>query len=460
MTSLPTAGALDVPRAPLPRLDSIDAVRGVIMILMALDHVRDFFGQPGANPLDVAHAGAGLFLTRWVTHVCAPGFFLLTGVGARLGLRQKSKAQLSRFLAARGVWLLVLDVFVVRCFGLQFNVDYRVTMLIVLWALGWAMIVLAGLIHLPDGAILAFAVVTIAAHNAFDGVAPAAFGALAPLWSILHVPGVLLATPRVTVLVGYPLVPWIAVTAAGWVLGRTYAWPEGRRRALLARLGTGCCAGFVALRALNLYGDPLRWSRQASALRTAMSFLSTVKYPPSLLFLLMTLGPILLLLAALERRPAAPSPTVGAGPTAGAGPAAGAEAAARAGAAAGAGPAGHAGSAAHARSAAQAGRPPRDGRPLQPALVFGRVPLFYYLVHMPLIHLAAAAVCLIRYGDAHWMFQSPSRDRFPFTTPPGWGFDLPIVYLIWIAVVLSLYPLCRWYAGVKRRGDARWLSYL
>jgi uncharacterized membrane protein len=436
LTSLPTAGALDVPRAPLPRLESIDAVRGVIMILMALDHVRDFFGQPGANPLDVAHAGAGLFLTRWVTHVCAPGFFLLTGVGARLGLRQTSKAQLSRFLAERGVWLLVLDVFVVRCFGLQFNVDYRVTMLIVLWALGWAMIVLAGLIHLPDGAILAFAVVTITAHNAFDGVAPAAFGALAPLWSILHVPGVLLATPRVTVLVGYPLIPWIAVTAAGWVLGRAYGWPEGRRRALLARLGAGCCAGFVALRALNLYGDPLRWSRQASATRTAMSFLSTVKYPPSLLFLLMTLGPILLLLAALERRPPAPSTD---GPAAGAGPAAQA------------GPTAHAGSAAHAGRAA---------RPLQAALVFGRVPLFYYLVHMPLIHLAAVAVCLARYGDAHWMFQSPSLDRFPFTSPPGWGFDLPIVYLIWIAVVLSLYPLCRWYAGVKRRGDARWLSYL
>ncbi len=408
MNSLPSAMPSAAPShppavAPQPRLESIDALRGLIMILMALDHVRDFFGHPGINPTDLTRAGAALFLTRWVTHFCAPVFFLLTGVGAFLALRQRSKAQLSRFLLLRGAWLLFLDLFVVRCFGLQFNFDYRVTIITVLWALGWAMIALAGLIHLPIRVTGALAAATIALHNAVDGLRPAAFGALAPLWSLLHVPGVLIATPRVMVLVSYTLIPWVAVTAAGYVLGQVFEWPAARRRVLLTRLGIALTAGFLALRALNLYGDALRWSPQASPLRTALAFLNTVKYPPSLLFLLMTLGPALLLLAALDR-----------------------------------------------------GTP----APLRPAVVFGRVPLFYYVVHMPFIHLLAVGVCLVRYGDVHWMFQSPSLDRFPFTPPPGWGFDLPVVYLVWIAVVLALYPLCRWFAEVKRRGQAPWLSYL
>ena len=407
MTSLPVTResrprAASHPTSP-PRLESIDVLRGTVMFIMALDHVRDFFGHPGVNPTDPAHATVALFFTRWVTHFCAPVFFLLAGTGAFLALRRKPKAELSRFLLTRGAWLLLLDVFVVRCFGLQFNVDYRVTVLIVLWALGWAMIVLAGLVFLPVRATLGFGVVMVAVHNAFDNVSPAAFGALAPLWSILHVPGLLFATPRVTVVVSYPLIPWVGVTAVGYGLGQVYLWPAERRRAFLLRLGLALCAAFVALRALNLYGDPAPWSPQASAVRTALSFLRTVKYPPSLLFLLMTLGPALLLLGALDR-----------------------------------------------------------GTPalLRPALVFGRVPLFYYVMHMPLIHLVAVGVCLARYGTAHWMFESPRPDLIPFTPPPGWGFDLPVVYLVWLAVVLALYPLCRWFAAVKQRSDAPWLSYL
>ena len=332
-----------------------------------------------------------------------PVFFLLTGMGAYLALRRRSKAELSRFLLTRGAWLIALDLFVVRCFGLQFNLDYRVTIILVLWALGWAMIVLGGLVYLPVWTTLVLGVAMMAVHNTFDGIPAAAFGALAPLWSILHVPGLLFTTPRVTVLIGYPLVPWVGVTAAGYGLGQVFLWPAERRRAFLVRLGLGLCVAFVMMRALNLYGDPVPWSAHASPLRTALSFLNTTKYPPSLLFLLMTLGPALLLLAALDR-----------------------------------------------------------GTPalLRPALVLGRVPLFYYVVHMPLIHLLAVGVCLARYGDAHWMFQSPRADLFPFTPPPGWGFDLPVVYLVWLSVVLALYPLCRWFAAVKRRSDAPWLSYL
>jgi uncharacterized membrane protein len=402
LTSPPFTGASNAPAASRSRLESIDVLRGAIMVLMALDHVRDFFGHPGVNPTDPAHAGAALFFTRWVTHFCAPVFFLLTGTGAFLGLRRRSRPELSRFLVTRGAWLLFLDLFVVRCFGLQFNLDYRVTIVIVLWALGWAMIVLAGLVLLPVWTAIVFGAVTVALHNTLDGIAPAAFGALAPLWSILHVPGLLFTTPRFTVLISYTLIPWVGVTALGYGLGQVFLWPADRRRAFLLRLGLALSAAFVALRALNLYGDPVPWTAQASPLRTALSFLNTTKYPPSLLFLLMTLGPALLLLAALDR-----------------------------------------------------------GTPalLRPALIFGRVPLFYYVVHMPLIHLTAVAVCLARYGDAHWMFESPRADLIPFTPPPGWGFDLPVVYLVWLSVVLALYPLCRWFAAVKQRSDAPWLSY-
>jgi uncharacterized membrane protein len=387
----------------LSRIDSVDILRGVIMILMALDHTRDFFGHPGVNPTDPRSATVALFFTRWVTHFCAPVFFLLTGTGAFLALRRKSKAELSRFLLARGVWLIFLDLVVVRCFGLQFNVDYRVTIIVVLWALGWAMIVLAGLIRLPLWTTAAFGVATVTLHNALDNISPAAFGAWAPLWSILHVPGLLFATPRVTVVLSYPLIPWVGVTALGYVLGHVYLWPTERRRSFLLRLGLALTAAFLTLRALNIYGDSNRWSMQTSAMRTVLSFLRTTKYPPSLLFLLMTLGPALLLLCALDR-----------------------------------------------------------GTPalLRPALVFGRVPLFYYVVHMPLIHLTAVAVCFLRYGAVHWMFESPRPDLIPFTPPPGWGFDLPVVYLVWIAIVLTMYPLCRWFAGVKRRSDSPWLSYL
>lgn len=402
MNSSLAADTLNAPAAARCRVESIDVLRGVIMILMALDHARDFFGHPGVNPTDPRNAAVALFFTRWVTHFCAPVFFLLTGTGAFLGLRRKSKAELSRFLLTRGAWLLFLDLVVVRCFGLQFNVDYRVTMILVLWALGWAMIVLAGLIRLPLWAAVVFGAVTVGLHNACDGISPSAWGALAPLWSILHVPGLLFTTPRVTVLIGYPLVPWVGVSALGYGLGQLFLWPAERRRPFLLRLGLVLTAAFLGLRALNLYGDPARWSAQASPGRTALSFLNATKYPPSLLFLLMTLGPALLALRALDRA----TPAL-----------------------------------------------------LRPALVVGRVPLFYYVVHMPLIHLAAVAVCLARYGDAHWMFESPRPDLFPFTPPPGWGFDLPIVYLVWLAVVLALYPLCRWFAGVKRRSDAPWLSY-
>ena len=379
------------------RIESIDVVRGVIMILMALDHTRDFFGNSGLNPTNPATTTIPLFFTRWITHFCAPVFFLLTGTGAFLALRKKSKVELSRFLFTRGLWLIFLELVVSRGLGWQFNFDYHVVFIIVLWALGWAMIVLSGLVYLPAWAVATFGVVMIATHNLFDSVQSSYW-----LWTILHSPNFLVNEPTRSVFVGYPLIPWIGVTAAGYGLGQIYRWLPEKRRAFLLRLGIGLIAGFVIVRAINLYGDPLRWSAQKSAAFTVLSFLNTTKYPPSLLFLMMTLGPALIFLWAVD----AATP-----------------------------------------------------RWLRAALTIGKVPMFYYLLHVPLIHLIAIAVCYARYGQIHWMFESPTMGQFPVTPPPGWGYSLPIVYLVWGIVVVTLYPLCRWFAGLKQRRSDAWLSY-
>ena len=380
-----------------PRIESIDLVRGAIMIIMALDHTRDFFGMPGVSPTNLASATPALFLTRWITHLCAPVFFLLTGTSASLSLGRRSVSDLTRLLALRGLWLIVLETVVIRCAAYQLNVDFRVTMLLVLWALGWSMIALAGLVRLPAAAVALIGIVMITGHNAFDNLRIAS-----PLWSILHVPGVVFGASGHVIFVSYPLVPWIGVTAIGFALGRVYTWDAERRRSLLLRGGLALCGAFIALRWINLYGDAAHWTSQSSPVMTALSFLNTTKYPPSLLFLLMTLGPATLMLWA-----------------------------------------------------ADFGTP----RALKPAAVLGRVPLFYYVVHFFSIHVLAVIVCLVRYGTAHWMFESPDLGHYPFSAPPGWGYTLPVVYAIWTAIVAAMYPLCRWFGALKRRRKDDWLSF-
>jgi len=380
------------------RVESIDVVRGVIMIIMALDHTRDFFGIPGQNPTDLASATAALFLTRWVTFFCAPVFFLLTGTGAYLSRQRRSPGELSRFLLTRGVWLIILEVALVRCFAYQFNADYRVTMLLVLWALGWSMITLSTFVRLPAFVVTALGVLMIVGHNLFDSVRSAN-----PLWSILHSPGFVVNTPNHVVFVAYPLIPWIGVTAVGYGLGQIYGWETTRRRAFLLRLGVALSLAFLVIRGIDAYGDPSHWTRQKTAVFTMLSFLNTTKYPPSLLFVLMTLGPAIIFLWSVDR-----------------------------------------------------GAP----RILRPALVIGKVPLFYYLLHFSLIHLLAVVTCDVRYGSAHWMFESPDLAHYPFSAPPGWGYSLPVVYSVWAFVVAAMYPLCRWFAALRQRRNEAWLSYL
>jgi uncharacterized membrane protein len=392
------------PAAPTrrARIEAIDVARGLIMVIMALDHSHDFFGNFAANPTDLATTTVGLFFTRWITHICAPTFFLLTGIGAYLTLGRMSKGALARYLVSRGLWLIFLELAVMR-FALQFNFDYHVTIITVLWALGWAMIVLAALIRLPLWAIGAFGAVLVVGHDALDGVRAASFGALAPFWLLLHQVGVVYDNGHAMVLVSYVLIPWVGVTALGYVLGSTYGWEAPARRRLLSWLGVGLIVGFILLRFIDAYGDPAPWSQQKTPLWTLLSFLDTSKYPPSLLYLMMTLGPALLLLRAFD-----------------------------------------------------SGTP----RLLRPAHIIGRVPLFFYVLHFYLIHLLAVAASGVRYGQVREVFRSPDLAHFPFSAPSGWDLGLPFVYAVWVLVLVLLYPLCRWYAGVRQRRHWWWLSYL
>jgi len=371
---------------------------------MALDHVRDFFTNVKFDPLDLTQTNPTLFMTRWFTHFCAPVFILLAGTGAFLsGAHGKSKRELSWFLFTRGLWLALLEITWVRCLGWEFNFQFDVIPAAVLWAIGWSMVALAGLVFLPPWAVAVFGILMIALHNLFDPVRAETWGKLDWLWIVLHQGGSFQLTSSIKFIAAYPLVPWIGIMAAGYGFGAILLHGPNRRRREIFLFGLGLSVLFVLLRGSNLYGDPSPWSQQTSALFTVFSFMDCRKYPPSLLYVLMTLGPALMLLAWLDR-----------GTT----------------------------------------------RLLRPVLVFGRVPLFFYLLHLPLIHGLALLAALVRYGRADWMFGSPFGATGKFTIPDDNGFGLPVVYLTWILVVLMLYPVCKWFAEVKRRRRAAWLSYL
>jgi uncharacterized membrane protein len=378
----------------------------MVMVIMALDHTRDFFSKDLAfDPSDLDKTYPALFLTRWITHYCAPVFIFLAGTGAFLSTtRGKSTRELSWFLLTRGLWLVLLELTWVRCLGWQFNFDFHFAVGVVIWAIGWSMVALAGLVFLPLRWITTFGILMIAGHNLFDYVEPESWGSLGWLWRILHSGGIIVPAEGYHFAAGYPLIPWIGVMAAGYGFGSLLLREPVERRKSLFGLGALLTALFILFRALNLYGDPDPWSRQKNALFTLFSFFNCHKYPPSLLYLLMTLGPASLALSVLDR-----------------------------------------------------------GTPcwLKPVLVFGRVPLFYYLLHLPLIHGLAVLASYLHYGQANWWFANPSEGPdAPPLRPADYGYSLPVVYLVWLGVVLALYPVCRWFAEVKRRRRERWLSYL
>jgi uncharacterized membrane protein len=389
------------------RITSIDAVRGLVMAIMALDHVREFFDASAMafQAEDLSRTTAPLFLTRWVTHVCAPAFVFLAGLAAERRLRHDgSTARLSRFLWTRGLWLVLLEITVMR-FALNFRFSAQdPLLLIILVALGLSMVALAGLVLLPRPAIAAVGLVVVLFHNLLDPIRPAAFGGLAPLWNALHAPGVFVVA-GLPIVFGYPVLAWIGLMALGFTAGPIFDLAPDRRQRLLVRTGLALVAAFLVLRAINVYGDPSPWGLQASPLFTVLSFLRTTKYPPSLQFLLMTIGPVLILLAWFDRRPTAPA---------------------------------------------------------APLAVIGRVPLFYYVVHFYLAHVAASLVAAWQYGFGLAFLSGPfpsmggSRDLFP----PDFGHPLWATYVAWIALVAVMYPLCRWFGDYKARARPWWGSYL
>ena len=383
---------------PGARLESIDLLRGLVMVVMVLDHVRDFFAHAGAEVLNPATTTIPLFFTRWVTHFCAPTFVFLAGTGAYLaGSRGMTRPELAKFLFLRGLWLALMEVTLVRI-GLTFDLKFGFFPLTVLWAIGASMMVLSLLVFLPTVAVALFGVVMIAVHNAFDGIPPR--GPYGDVWRLLHVQGMLGHTLwGRPVFALYPIVPWVGVMAAGYGFGAIvlHPRPETRRR-IFVGLGLAMTAAFVLLRWSNLYGDPRPWSVQTrGSIYSALSFLNCAKYPPSLLYLLMTLGPAITLLAVLDRGLG----TIG-----------------------------------------------------KPLATFGRVPLFYYLLQWPLIHLLAVGYNAMTGESYRWLLGNG-----PFQAPPGYGHGLPVVYAMWGVTVLLLYWPCRWFAGLKRRRKDAWLSY-
>jgi uncharacterized membrane protein len=383
------------------RNDAIDLLRGLVIVIMALDHARDFFSNHAADPtMDLATTTPALFFTRWITHFCAPVFVFLAGTSAFLAGTRRTRPQLAWFLLTRGLWLLVAEVTLVR-WGWFFQLGFHVLVMQVIWAIGISMIILAGLVFLPVRAVGMLGLGLIIGHDLLDGIRAADLGSLGWLWKVLHERG-MLAPPGRVLLVIYPLLPWPGVMAAGYAAGQLYTRPADERRRVLLRLGAALTVAFVVVRAINRYGDPRPWTPQSSPLLTAFSFLACSKYPPSLCYLLMTLGPALAFLGAAD------------------------------------------------------GVAARWTRPL---VTFGRVPFLFYVAHVPLLHGAAVGVSALLFGGAG----AAAIANKMLGPPADWaryGFSLPIVYLAWGLAVLALYPVCRWFAGVKARNRAAWLSYL
>ena len=383
------------------RVESLDFVRGVVMILMAIDHVRVYAGLPPGGPTP------GIFFTRWITHFVAPAFVFLAGTAAYLhGRKLADRSALSRFLFVRGAWLVLLELTVIRI-GWTFNLDFGSYLLAgVIWMIGICMMLMAAAIYLPTVAVGAVGVAIIALHNVTDlfrGPLGQAFGEDGPnaFLKILYFGGaVQLGESGPPLLVLFVIVPWIGVMMAGYAFGAAMGLPPDRRRTLCIRLGVALALCFILLRALDVYGDPRPW--RESSYPPLLAFLGTTKYPASLSFLLMTLGPMLVLIGLAERW---------------------------------------------------------RGGLVDATTVFGRVPMFYYLLHIPVIHVAAIVVSLVREGSVNpWLFGNHPMDPPP--VPEGYAWSLGLLYLVFALCILALYVPCRWYARVRATKRWPWLSYL
>lgn len=385
------------------RVQSIDLLRGIVMIIMALDHVRDYFHYDAFvySPTDLSRTSATLFFTRFITHYCAPVFVFLAGASAFLSGTKKSKKELSVFLFTRGLWLVFAELFILSLFK-TFNPTYPYLNLQVIWAIGLSMIVLSGLIYIKTSYILVLGLALVLGHNLLDNVHVSGNGIGSFLWAVLHEQKIF-RIGYISIFVNYPIMPWIGVMALGYCCGSLYTngFDEMRRRKLLLLIGVGAILLFIALRANNFYGDASNWSSQKNMLYSFLSFINVTKYPPSLLYSLITLGPALIFLSVSER----PIKSLG-----------------------------------------------------KKIIVFGNVPMFYYMAHLLFIHILASIAALMT-GYPEMLILNTSV--FNTTALKGYGFSLTDVYLIWICLVLFLYPLCKWFSKYKKAYQPvyRWLSY-
>ncbi|MEO6732303.1 MAG: heparan-alpha-glucosaminide N-acetyltransferase domain-containing protein [Ferruginibacter sp.] len=386
---------------PGKRIESIDLLKGLVMVIMAIDHTRDFFHSAAFiyDPTDPTQTSIPIYFTRWITHFCAPVFCFLAGTSAFLAGRKKSKKELSVFLLTRGLWLVFIEFTIVN-FAWYFDIYFHSPGLLVIWSLGISMIVLAALVHLPRLYILIFSCVLIFGHNMLDNVHFQGNY----LWAILHDGAIFNFSENSRLYVFYPVVPWIAVMSLGYCFGSLYdkSFDAGKRKRILNIIGFSAIAVFLLVRGTNIYGNPSKWIGFDTASKTMMSILNPAKYPPSLSYLLMTLGPALIFLANTENL---------------------------------------------------------KGRVVNFFSTFGRVPFFYYILHIYFIHLTALVFAQLTGFGWQKMILSDWVGNSPLLK--GYGFRLWVVYLVWIGIILLLYPLCKKFDRYKLNHKEKWwLSYL
>ena len=387
------------------RIESIDFLRGMVMIVMALDHVRMYFalGTWYAEPTDLATTTPLLFFTRWITHFCAPVFVFLAGTAAFLyGVKRKEIRETAWFLFTRGLWLVFVELVVVN-FAWTFDITYSFRILQVIWAIGLSMVALSALVFLPSSLIFAIGMLLVFGHNLLDSITVRGSDIQDMIWYTLHQPNSVFIDGTLINFV-YPVLPWIGLMALGYVFGTLYKidFPAQQRRRWLLSLGIAATLLFMLLRAFNGYGEPREWNTNPSPVFTVLSFLNTTKYPPSLHFLLMTMGPALVFLALIE---------------------------------------------------------PYRNRLPKPVIVFGRVPFFFYVLHLYLIHILA--MLLLVYEGREWSEYIFSARNLTSGRLSDFGLPLAAVYVIWIGVIVLLYPLCRLYQRYREKNPSKWwLSYL
>ncbi len=388
------------------RIESIDILRGIVMVIMALDHTRDFFHVTSntGDPLAIPSVSPALFFTRWITHFCAPVFVFLSGVSIYLQSFRKTKKELGLFLLKRGIWLIAAEL-IIMSFIFTFNPLYNIIFLEVIWAIGISMIILGLLISLPFKLILAIGLVIVVGHNLLD-IAEASSAFKPGFWyNILHARGALPFANSHVLIVLYPFLPWTGLMILGYCTGIFYSsmYSPKERKKILLNIGMMVILFFVLIRFINVYGNPLPWKYQGNSLDTFFSFINLEKYPPSLLFMCITIGPAFILLAYLENI---------------------------------------------------------QNRFTNIVRMYGRVPFFYFLVHFFIIHIVATIVFFARGHNMDDAMKAAQQIPFLFLVP-GEGFSLPVVYLIWLAVVIIMFPLCKWYDGYKTSHKQKWwLSYL